>query len=128
MSSAATSKDVCVTAQGSGTAKPRYLVVGKFPPSEGAYKELRTYFEEVGLNHDEAVFTGAVKCRTWEASPTRTVVKACAPYLHQELSLLPDTITHVLVMGNEAHPATIVKSGITKYSSKERSEEHSEGK
>src|SRR3546814_5644966 len=81
--------------------------------------ELRTYFEEVGLNPDEAVFTGAVKCRTWEASPTRTVVKACAPYLHQELALLPDTITHVLVMGNEALQATLGKSGITKYRSKE---------
>src|SRR3546814_1451161 len=118
MSSAATSKDVCVTAQGSGTAKPRYLVVGKFPPSEGAYKELRTYFEEVGLNPDEAVFTGAVKCRTWEAFPTRTVVKACAPYLHQELYLLPDTNTHVIVMGNEAHQDTLGKSDSNNYRSK----------
>lgn len=108
-----------MTAQGSGTAKPKYLVVGKFPPSEGAYKELRTYLAEVGLNPDEAVFTGAVKCRTWESSPTRTVVKACAPYLHQELALLPDTVTHVLVMGNEALQATLGKSGITKYRSKE---------
>lgn len=108
-----------MTAQGSGTTKPRYLVVGKFPPSEGAYRELRSYFEEVGLNPDEAVFTGAVKCRTWDASPTRTVIKACAPYLHEELALLPDSITHVLVMGNEALQATLGKSGITKYRSQE---------
>lgn len=100
-------------------ATPKYLVVGKFPPSEGAYRELRTYLEEVGLNPDEAIFTGAVKCRTWDASPTRTVVKACAPYLHRELALLPDTVTHVLVMGNEALQATLGKSGITKYRSKE---------
>jgi DNA polymerase-1 len=119
MSAQATSKDVCMTAQATPNTAPRYAVVGKFPPSEKAFQELSQYLEEVGLNPTEGVFTGAVKCRTWDATPTRTVIKACAPYLQQELSLLPDTVRYVLVMGNEALQATLGKSGITKYRSKE---------
>jgi len=119
MSAQATGKDVCVTAQGSLSVTPRYAVVGKFPPSETAYRELSQHLTEAGLNPEEAVFMGAVKCRTWDAAPTRTVIKACAPYLHKELAALPETVTHILVMGNEALQATLGKSGITKYRSKE---------
>lgn len=61
----------------------------------------------------------AVKCRTWDASPNRTILKACSPYLHGELALMPDTVKYVLVMGNEALQATLGKSGITKYRSQE---------
>lgn len=119
MSAQATGTEVCVTAQATPNKTPRYAVVGKFPPSENAYRELSQYLADAGLDPEEGVFTGAVKCRTWEASPTRTVIKACAPYLQQELALLPDSVRYVLVMGNEALQATLGKSGITKYRSKE---------
>lgn len=119
MSASATGTDVCITAQGTPDVTPRYAVVGKFPPSEKAVRELSSYLRDAGLNPDEAVFTAAVKCRTWDVQPTRTIIKACAPYLHEELALLPDTVTHVLVMGNEALQAAIGKSGITKYRSQE---------
>jgi uracil-DNA glycosylase family 4 len=119
MSAQATGTEVCVTAQGVPNVTPKYAVVGKFPPSENAFKELSQYLQEVGLDPAEGVFTGAVKCRTWEASPTRTVIKACAPYLQKELALLPETVRYVLVMGNEALQAALGKSGITKYRSKE---------
>ena len=119
MSAQATGKEVCVTAQGVPKATPRYAVVGKFPPSENAFRELSEHLSSVGLDPKEGIFTGAVKCRTWDASPTRTVIKACAPYLQKELALLPDTVKYVLVMGNEALQGTLGKSGITKYRSKE---------
>lgn len=119
MSAQATGKDVCVTAQGTPSVAPRYAVIGKFPPSQKAVQELSSYFEEVGLNPKEAVFMGAVKCRTWDVSPTRTMIKACAPYLQGELGLLPDSVEYVLVMGNEALQAALGKSGITKYRSLE---------
>lgn len=119
MSADASPKDVCVTAQGSPDVTPKYAVVGKFPPSQTAVQALGDYLTEVGLDPREAVFTGAIKCRTWGTSPTRTIIKACAPYLKDELALLPDSIEHVLVMGNEALQAALGKSGITKYRSQE---------
>lgn len=119
MSADASPRDVCVTAQGSPSVVPRYAVVGKFPPSQKATQELGDYLSEVGLDPTEAVFMGAVKCRTWGTAPNRTIIKACKPYLAEELALLPDTVTHVLVMGNEALQAALGKSGITKYRSQE---------
>lgn len=117
MSSDASPKDVCVTAQGSPDVVPRYAIVGKFPPSQTAVQALAQYLKEVGLDPKEAIFTGAVKCRTWGTAPNRTIIKACKPYLDEELALLPETVTHILVMGNEALQATLGKSGITKYRS-----------
>jgi uracil-DNA glycosylase family 4 len=108
-----------MTALGVEDVTPKYAVVGKFSPSEKAIRELSQYLEQVGLDPKEAVFCGAVKCRTWGQEPTRTVVKACAPFLHQELSELPESVSHVLVMGNEALQAALGKSGITKYRSQE---------
>ena len=119
MSADASPKDVCVTAQGSPDVTPKYAVVGKFPPSQTAAQALGDYLTEVGLDPAEAVFMGAVKCRTWGTSPTRTIIKACAPYLKEELQLLPDSVKYVLVMGNEALQSALGKSGITKYRSQE---------
>ncbi len=108
-----------MTAQGTLSATPRYAVVGKFPPSQTAANALGDYLTEVGLDPAEAIFMGAVKCRTWGTAPTRTIIKACAPYLQEELALLPDSVKYVLVMGNEALQASLGKSGITKYRSQE---------
>ncbi|QEQ93656.1 DNA polymerase I [Streptomyces phage Zuko] len=119
MSADASGKDVCVTAQGSPSVTPTYAVIGKFPPSQNAAQQLGDYLTEVGLDPTEAVFMGAVKCRTWGTSPTRTIIKTCAPYLKEELALLPDSVQYVLVMGNEALQAALGKSGITKYRSQE---------
>lgn len=119
MSADASGKDVCVTAQGSPSIAPTYAVIGKFPPSQNAAQALGDYLAEVGLDPTQAVFMGAVKCRTWGTSPTRTIIKACAPYLKEELALLPDSVQYVLVMGNEALQAALGKSGITKYRSQE---------
>ena len=77
MSADASPRDVCVTAQGSPSVVPRYAVVGKFPPSQKATQELGDYLTEVGLDPTEAVFMGAVKCRSptstrsWRSCPTR---------------------------------------------------------
>lgn len=119
MSADASGKDVCVTAQGTLDVAAKYAVVTKFPLSVKASQEMSDHLTEVGLNPREAVFLSAVKCSTWGTPPTRTIIKACAPFLKQELALLPDTVTHVLVMGNEALQGTLGKSGITKYRSQE---------
>lgn len=119
MSAQATGKDVCVTAQGVLEKTPKYAVVGKFPPSEKAYQELADYLTQAGLDPTEAVYLSAVKCRTWDVSPNRTIIKACSPFLRRELELLPETVTHALVMGNEALQATLGKTKITEYRGKE---------
>lgn len=104
-------KDRCVTAQGNYKAK--VLVVSKNPLGPRSSKELYTYLERAGFNVDELAFTGAVKCLTWDLSPSKGDIKACKDYLDQEVDLIkPEWI---LALGNEALQATAGKSGITKH-------------
>jgi len=104
--------DICAT--GVGPADARVLVVTKFPASIKMRAELERDIREGGLPEEyKLMFTGAVKCRTWELEPSRGDVKACKPYLDAELEFMKPE--WVLVLGNEGLSSVAGKSGITKY-------------
>lgn len=104
--------DVCVTGQGPNGA--RVVVVTKFPmsPESRTKKEIEGYFEDAGLDPATVMWTSALKCRTWDMSPSKTDQKACAPYLREEFKFInPDW---VLCLGAEAWFAASGWADITK--------------
>lgn len=111
MAQEAVGSDVCVTANGSHTA--RVLVVSKVPWSERNLKEMHTYLTRAGFNLAECAFTSAIKCRVWGLDSNKTDLKACKPYLEKEIGIIEPEI--VIALGNEALTATAGKSGIMKH-------------
>lgn len=107
----ATGLDVCVTATGSHTA--RVLVVAKMPYSERGLNEMHTYLSRAGFDLPQVAFTSAIKCRTWELSPSRTDVKTCKKYLIEEVGFIKPEI--IICLGNEALQSATGKSGIMKH-------------
>lgn len=104
--------DVCAT--GVGPVSPDVLVVTKFPASVKMRLELEADLRTAGLPADVSLmFTGAVKCRTWELEPGRADLKACKHYLDEEIAFTK--VKWVLALGNEGLSSTAGKSGITKY-------------
>lgn len=107
-------RDICVTAQGSSTA--RVLVVSKTPLSSRARTEIETYLTRAGFDPEEMAFTGATKCLTWDMQPGKTEIKTCRRYLEAEIDFVkPDW---VLCLGNEALLSATGHSGIMKYRGK----------
>lgn len=103
--------DICRTAEGNPIAD--VLVVSKYPLGPKSRKELHTYLEHAGFDVSTMAFTGAVKCLTWEAQPTKTHVKACKSYLDKEISIIKPK--WILALGNEALQATLGKTKITEH-------------
>jgi uracil-DNA glycosylase family 4 len=101
----------CRTAEGSHTAD--VLVVSKNPLGQRARKELTTYMERAGFDISRVAFTGATKCVTWETQAGKTEMKACRPYLMDEIKFIKPE--WVLCLGNEALYAVTGRSGITKW-------------
>lgn len=101
----------CRTAEGSHTAD--LLVVSKNPLGQRARKELTTYLERAGFDIARVAFTGATKCVTWETQANKTEMKACKPYLMDEIKFIKPS--WVLCLGNEALYTVTGRSGITKW-------------
>lgn len=105
--------DVCVTGQGPNGAKVG--VVTKYPVSANSRtrREIEESLTAAGLDPAKIMWLSALKCRVWDLDPTKTDMKACRPYLEQELMFLE--LTHVLALGTEPLFATTGKSGVMKY-------------
>lgn len=103
--------DVCVP--GFGPKKARVMVVGRMPNSPQFQANLEADLTDAGLPLDSVYFTQALKCRNFDQNSSNTDVKACRPYLDEEIEeVKPD---YILAFGNEALLATTGHSGITKY-------------
>lgn len=105
--------EVCTTGRGPNEA--RIGIVSQFPlsPKSKMLAELSDAFSKVGIDPDEIMWLSAVKCGAWDINVTKTVQKACRPYLDKELAFLG--LTHVLALGGEALFATTGRTGIMKY-------------
>jgi len=103
--------DVCVP--GFGPKKAKVMVVGRMPNSDKFQANLEADLRDAGLPLDSVYYTQALKCRNFDQSSSPVDVKACRPYLEQEIEEVePD---YILAFGNEALLATTGHSGITKY-------------
>ena len=86
------------------------------PNSGEWHKELLLDLEEAGIDTSDVYFTQAIRCRTFDQSASNPDIKACRPYLEEELEQVgPEW---VLALGNEALLATTGHSGIMKYRGK----------
>lgn len=105
--------EVCTT--GSGPNGARIGVVTTFPlhPKSKLLAELHDFLREAGIDPDEVMWLSAIKCGSRDQSVTKTVMKACRPYLASELKFL--NLDYILSIGTEALFATTGKSGIMKY-------------
>jgi uracil-DNA glycosylase family 4 len=106
-----TEKDTCLTA--TGPSRARIMVVTKSPMSGRQRSEMATYLTRAGIDPETVSFTSAVKCRAWDIEPGKTDLKACKPYLSQEIDLVGPQF--ILALGNEAMYSLVGKSGIMKY-------------
>lgn len=104
--------DVCRTAEGN-LGQATVLVVGKFPLGPKARKELLTYMERAGFTADDYMYTGAVKCQSWDTQPRKTHIKECKSYLDKEIEVIGPS--HIITLGNEALTATLGKTKITEH-------------
>lgn len=109
-----TGDPICELGVGSPTAD--IMVVGKMANSKEYQKELETQLTTLGLDVSDIYFTQAIKCRTFDQSPSNGDVKKCRPYLEEEIDAVKPK--WILALGNEALLSTTGKSGITKYRGK----------
>lgn len=105
-----------VGVNGEGSTKASIVVVSKMANSSSYQTQLEEDLASVGIDISDVYFTQALRCKNFEQSASNADVKACKPYLEEELGKLkPD---FVLALGNEALLATTGRSGITKYRAK----------
>jgi uracil-DNA glycosylase len=113
---------VCL--MGSGKRKAKLMIVGEAPGAREdekhrvfvgpAGKLLDELLAEIGISREECYITNAVKCRPKDnATPSKQEVKACLPYLVEEVEKVQPTV--LLGVGNSALQAISGKSGITKH-------------
>lgn len=107
-------EEVCE--MGRGPKDADIMVVGKMPNSAAYRKSLEEDLEGVGINSDDVYFTSALKCRQFDLNASNVDVKACKPYLDQEIALVKPK--WILATGNEGLLATTGRSGIMKYRSR----------
>jgi DNA polymerase-1 len=98
---------------GTGPLDAEIMVVSKMANSAKWQLELEQELSEIGLDPRKIYFAHAVKCRTFDQTPSNADIKACRSYLEQEVELVKPRF--ILALGNEALLATTGKSGITKY-------------
>lgn len=102
-----------MTASGLLRGKPRVMIVTKtqLAPKSKLRAELVKYFAEVGLDAEEFIWTGAVKCNTWSVEASKGDLKKCAPYLREEFKFVDPE--WVITFGAEAWFAASGHSNIT---------------
>lgn len=109
---------LCATADvicqiGFGSPESKIMVVSKMANSKRYQEDLELELSERGLSPRDIFFTQAVKCRTFDQSPSNGDIKKCKTYLDQEIDRVKPKF--ILALGNEALLATVGRSGITKY-------------
>ena len=115
-------KTVCL--MGHGPKDARIMFVGEAPgatedngglPFQGrAGQLLNRLLAERGIRREDVYVTNAVKCRPPEnATPNRSQVKACNPYLIQEIETVKPEV--IVTLGNIPLQAILKRSGIMKY-------------
>src|SRR6266576_3519804 len=98
---------------GEGPRHAKVMVVGRMPNSRKFQDIVEQHLMDAGLPLRDVYWTQALKCRNFEQDSSNADVKACRPYLDQEIEeVKPD---YILAFGNEALLATTGHSGIGKY-------------
>lgn len=106
-------EDVCLT--GSGPNDAAIGIVTQFPsnPDSSLRVAMERSLAELDLDPKTFMWMSAVKCKAWSSTPSKGDLKACRPYLTEELKFLD--LTHVITFGNEALFAATGRSGIAKW-------------
>lgn len=107
---------VCITGDGPNDAD--VVVVTKFPmdASSRLRAEIADYLTEAGLDPSTVMWCSALKCKVWDASPSKGDQKACAPYLRAELEHINPR--YVLCLGAEAWFAASGWADVSKHRGK----------
>ena len=106
-----TADEVCE--QGFGNLKADIMVVSTRPNSPGYQAMIERELEAAGLNPTNVYYAAAIKCRTFEQEARKRELKACTPYLEQELEMVKPK--WILGFGNEPLQALTGHSGIMKW-------------
>lgn len=106
-----TTEDVCE--QGRGNLKANVMVVSTRPNSAGYQEMIQRELQEVGIDPSKVYYASAIKCRTFEQEARKTELKACTPYLEEEIELVKPK--WILGFGNEPLQALTGHSGIMKW-------------
>ena len=106
-----TADEVCE--QGFGNLKAKIMVVSTRPNSGTYQRQIAQELTEAGIDPSEVYFTSVLKCRTFEQDARKTEIKACTPYLEEELELVKPK--WILGFGNEPLQALTGHSGIMKW-------------
>jgi DNA polymerase-1 len=110
--------------KGRGSKNPRVVFVGEAPGQDEdeqgkvfigrAGELLRSFIMKYKLHYNDYFITNTVKCRPPKnRTPTRTEIRACSPYLFEELQRLKPDI--IVPMGNTALRAVLAVEGIHSY-------------
>lgn len=102
---------VCET--GTGNPKGSILVVSRMPNSKSYVQYIERELESAGIPLDACYFTSVLKCRTFEQEARKREVKACTPYLLDEVQQMKPK--WILGFGNEPLQALTGHSGIMKW-------------
>lgn len=116
---------VCLMDTGKKSAK--LIIVGEAPGAREddqhaafvgpAGQLLDELLHKVGISREDCYITNAAKCRPPDnRAPTRAEVKACVPYLAEEIYRVKSK--WILCLGNTALQAVTGRSGITKHRGK----------
>lgn len=109
MAQQAEGEGVCVTAEGNHQAK--VLVVSKKALTPKSKTELETYLTRAGFDVSQLAFTGVSKCMVYDLTPNKTDLKACKPFLEEEIRTIRPK--WILAIGSEALTAVTGKAKIT---------------
>jgi len=89
------------------------MVVSRMPNSGNYQSMIEDELVNAGLDLGRVYFTAAAKCRTFDQDIKNPQVKACRPYLEEEIAKIKPK--WILAFGNEALYALTGHSGITNY-------------
>jgi DNA polymerase-1 len=98
---------------GFGPKRADVMVVSRMPNSGNYQAMIEDELINAGLSLDRVYFTAAAKCRTFDQDIKNPQVKACRPYLDEEIARVKPK--WILAFGNEALYALTGHSGITNY-------------
>lgn len=98
---------------GFGPKTADIMVVSKMPNSGNYQAMIEDELTNAGLDLGRVYFTAATKCRTFDQDAKNPQVKACRPYLDEEIAKIQPK--WILAFGNEALYALTGHSGITNY-------------
>lgn len=106
-----TADEVCEL--GFGNLEATVMVVSTRPNSPAYQKSIKASLTEAGIDVTKVYFASVLKCRTWEQEARKTEIKACTPYLEEEIALVKPK--WILGFGNEPLQALTGHSGIMKW-------------